>query len=37
MHVAWRQEKMLAFSKEKGIHVSAWSPLEQMEYLFGAI
>ncbi|XP_049356852.1 protein REDOX 2-like [Solanum verrucosum] len=27
MHVAWRQEKMLAFCKEKGIHVSAWSPL----------
>jgi len=27
MHVVWRQEKMLAFCKEKGIHVSAWSPL----------
>ncbi|KAM3341072.1 methylecgonone reductase [Capsicum galapagoense] len=27
MHVAWRQEKMLKFCKEKGIHVSAWSPL----------
>lgn len=27
MHVAWRQEKMLEFYKEKGIHVSAWSPL----------
>lgn len=27
MHVTWRQEKMLEFCKEKGIHVSAWSPL----------
>ncbi|KAK4726658.1 hypothetical protein R3W88_031575 [Solanum pinnatisectum] len=27
MHVAWRQEKMLEFCKEKGIYVSAWSPL----------
>ncbi|CAN4110470.1 unnamed protein product [Withania somnifera] len=27
MHVAWRQEKMLEFCKEKRIHVSAWSPL----------
>ncbi|XP_059287351.1 protein REDOX 2-like [Lycium ferocissimum] len=27
MHVAWRQEKMLEFCKEKGIRVSAWSPL----------
>ncbi|KAH0775034.1 hypothetical protein KY290_012171 [Solanum tuberosum] len=27
MHVAWRQEKMLEYCKEKGIHVSAWSPL----------
>lgn len=27
MHVAWRQEKMIEFCKEKGIHVSAWSPL----------
>lgn len=27
MHVTWRQDKMLEFCKEKGIHVSAWSPL----------
>ncbi|XP_060215292.1 protein REDOX 2-like [Lycium barbarum] len=27
MHVAWRQEKMLEFCREKGILVSAWSPL----------
>ncbi|PKI53595.1 hypothetical protein CRG98_026045 [Punica granatum] len=27
MHVAWRQEKLRAFCKDKGIHVSAWSPL----------
>ncbi|KAK4746569.1 hypothetical protein SAY87_025606 [Trapa incisa] len=27
MHVAWRQEKLRGFCKERGIHVSAWSPL----------
>lgn len=27
MHVAWRQEKLRRFCKDKGIHVSAWSPL----------
>ncbi|KAG5572537.1 hypothetical protein H5410_062303 [Solanum commersonii] len=27
VHVAWRQEKMLEYCKEKRIHVSAWSPL----------
>ncbi|OWM62657.1 methylecgonone reductase-like [Punica granatum] len=27
MHVAWRQEKLREYCKEKGIHVSAWSPL----------
>lgn len=27
MHVAWRQEKLRGFCEEKGIHVSARSPL----------
>ncbi|KAK4376657.1 hypothetical protein RND71_002953 [Anisodus tanguticus] len=27
MHVTWRQDKMLEFCREKGIQVSAWSPL----------
>ncbi|PIN18758.1 Aldo/keto reductase family protein [Handroanthus impetiginosus] len=27
MNVAWQQQKMLEFCREKGIHVSAWSPL----------
>ncbi|KAK4774743.1 hypothetical protein SAY86_009678 [Trapa natans] len=27
MHVAWRQKKLRGFCKERGIHVSAWSPL----------
>ncbi|KAG8378666.1 hypothetical protein BUALT_Bualt07G0009000 [Buddleja alternifolia] len=27
MNVAWRQEKMLKFCKEKNIHVCGWSPL----------
>ncbi|KAF9671239.1 hypothetical protein SADUNF_Sadunf12G0026700 [Salix dunnii] len=27
MNVAWQQKKLLEFCKEKGIHVSAWSPL----------
>lgn len=27
MHVAWRQEKLREFCTEKGIHVTAWSPL----------
>ncbi|KAH6832265.1 oxidoreductase superfamily protein [Perilla frutescens var. hirtella] len=27
MNVAWQQEKMVQFCKEKKIHVSAWSPL----------
>jgi len=27
MNAAWQQKKLLEFCKEKGIHVSAWSPL----------
>ncbi|OWM62659.1 methylecgonone reductase-like [Punica granatum] len=27
MHVAWKQEKLREYCREKGIHVSAWSPL----------
>ncbi|KAH6826643.1 hypothetical protein C2S53_014900 [Perilla frutescens var. hirtella] len=27
MNVGWQQQKMVEYCKEKGIHVSAWSPL----------
>ncbi|KAL7098291.1 hypothetical protein ACP275_09G007500 [Erythranthe tilingii] len=37
MNVAWQQEKMLEFCKEKKIHVCGWSPLGANGALWGTL
>ncbi|KAK4746570.1 hypothetical protein SAY87_025607 [Trapa incisa] len=37
MHVAWKQDKLRGFCKEKGIHVSAWSPLASNGSAWGSM
>lgn len=36
MNVAWRQEKMMQFCKEKKIHVCGWSPLAAYGAIWGS-
>ncbi|KAJ4972861.1 hypothetical protein NE237_006035 [Protea cynaroides] len=36
MNAAWQQKKVREFSKEKGIHVSAWSPLAGYGAVWGS-
>ncbi|KAL1356976.1 hypothetical protein HN51_008980 [Arachis hypogaea] len=37
MNVAWRQDKLREFCKEKGIHVAAWSPLGANGAVWGSL
>ncbi|KAI6694275.1 hypothetical protein NL676_021985 [Syzygium grande] len=37
MNVAWQQEKLREYCREKGIHVSAWSPLAANGALWGSL
>lgn len=37
MNVSWQQEKLRHFCKEKGIQVSAWSPLGANGALWGTL
>ncbi|XP_010069467.2 methylecgonone reductase [Eucalyptus grandis] len=37
MNVGWQQEKLRAYCREKGIHVSAWSPLSANGASWGSL
>lgn len=37
MNAAWTQENLRNFCKEKGIHVSAWSPLGANGAVWGSL
>jgi len=37
MNAAWQQENLRKFCKEKGIHVSAWSPLGANGAVWGSL
>jgi diketogulonate reductase-like aldo/keto reductase len=37
MNVAWQQGNLRKFSQEKGIHMSAWSPLGANGALWGSL
>ena len=37
LNVAWQQENLRIFCKEKGIHVSAWSPLGANGAIWGTL
>jgi diketogulonate reductase-like aldo/keto reductase len=37
MNAAWHQENLKKFCKDKGIHVSAWSPLGANGALWGSL
>ncbi|CAK7324848.1 unnamed protein product [Dovyalis caffra] len=37
MNAAWQQKKLLQFCKDKGIHVSAWSPLAANGAAWGSL
>ncbi|XP_068658701.1 non-functional NADPH-dependent codeinone reductase 2-like isoform X1 [Aristolochia californica] len=37
MNTGWQQKKLMGFCKEKGIHVSAWSPLGANGALWGSL
>lgn len=36
MNPSWQQEKLREFCKQKGIHVSAWSPLGAYKVFWGS-